>query len=701
MTRNTIIVTFNSVDILEYIISFQYYDDPSIDNTLVSFNETIKSLRTLPNEVTQGVDVNDQAVKFAEAVTIDYPILTASVSGNTVIITTNNSSPIINRPPNSEKIEYYVKTGSTFINRFDVLTNNLNGYETKFDIVNSDPINYTDILMKFTTLPIADYDILLGANETETAANMATMFKGYIPQVAPFASNYLTVTNTGTTTDIAIDYLQKVKVTFVFSGIPAEGTTITIDVKRNFETVALVSRTASSTINDETHFRNGSTIAETIQNIITNIREFTEFTNVEFLSLDSNKLVAIITGVIDDIWSIDSVINTTGVITIDTLEDIEESDVISLIEISPTAVLADALVIKVRGSELLIATETQPFDVTGFKIYSWSGNFNFPPADPYVEIQKVKVIPFQENIYLNIAPYLRRQLKGDIALFLQSPNQNRAYFLGTSEAVWVRVDTENILGEVNVGFHQQMYLATDGYTDVLDYHTNQIGPILITGTQRYVERNSVQAIYFKVLPIDAIYYKTSVNPSNTLITYTEDANLSNGYIMGLSVKTDIPGADWIEYTFFEGFQEYHIRFNLYEACDKEYQLVFKNRYGYLEGFPVTGNVKKTVRSEGARYLRNIVDINGNFTINDHNKKEYNVTGNDILTLNTDFLPEYMNAPLKELQLTEELWIVDTLGNALPVIKVNDSMSFKTVKDERLIQYTIQVELAHETIKNIM
>ena len=60
----------------------------------------------------------------------------------------------------------------------------------------------------------------------------------------------------------------------------------------------------------------------------------------------------------------------------------------------------------------------------------------------------------------------------------------------------------------------------------------------------------------------------------------------------------------------------------------------------------------------------------------------------------------MNAPLKELQLTEELWIVDNAGNALPVIKVNDSMSFKTVRDEQLIQYSIAVELAHETIKNL-
>jgi len=701
MTRNTIIVTFNSVDILENTISFQYYANPYVDNTLVSVNETIKSLRTLPNEVTQGIDVDDMAVKVSEAIIIDYPLLEVSVLGNKVTITTTNGSPIINRPPNSEKIEYYVKTGSTYINRFNILTNNINGYETNFDITIDPLLDYPDLLLKFTTLAAAPYEVSLGATAEETAANMVPMLRRYLPVVAPFAGSYSTITNSGTMTDIAIDYIQKVKVTFTLTGIPPEGSTITLDIRKNNDTSTLVTRTASASISDDTHFRTGSTIAETLQNIVDNLRAFNTYSNVEYLAVNGYQLIVTIAGTINDLWNIDVIENTTGVILIDTLEDVIEDDVIKQIDITPTVVLEDVLVAKVRGSELYISSEEiEPFDTTQFIIYTWFGNVQFPPADPYIIIDKVKVLPGQQNIYINISPYLRRQLKGDINLFLQSPNENKTYFLGDFEAKWVKVTADNIGSETSVGFHTQIYLATDGYTDVLDYYDNQNIPILITGSARYVERNSIQAIYFKSLPISALYYKTSANPANVPITITKDANLSNGYIMGLSVKTDIPGIDWIEYTFFEGFQEYHIRFNLYDACDKQYQLVYKNRYGYLEGFPVTGNVKKTVKALGARFLRNTVDINGAFDIKDHNKKEYNITGNDTLVLNTAFLPEYMNAPLKELQLTEELWIVDNAGNALPVIKVNDSMSFKTVRDEQLIQYSIAVELAHETIKNL-
>jgi len=60
----------------------------------------------------------------------------------------------------------------------------------------------------------------------------------------------------------------------------------------------------------------------------------------------------------------------------------------------------------------------------------------------------------------------------------------------------------------------------------------------------------------------------------------------------------------------------------------------------------------------------------------------------------------MNAPLKELMLTEEMWIVDPQGNSLPVVRVQNNVQFKTVKEEKLIQYTIAVKLSHDTVFNI-
>jgi hypothetical protein len=60
----------------------------------------------------------------------------------------------------------------------------------------------------------------------------------------------------------------------------------------------------------------------------------------------------------------------------------------------------------------------------------------------------------------------------------------------------------------------------------------------------------------------------------------------------------------------------------------------------------------------------------------------------------------MNAPIKEAMLTEEMWLIDSLGNILPIVKMDQRIDFKTSLNDKLIQYTITVKLSHEQVKNI-
>ena len=82
-------------------------------------------------------------------------------------------------------------------------------------------------------------------------------------------------------------------------------------------------------------------------------------------------------------------------------------------------------------------------------------------------------------------------------------------------------------------------------------------------------------------------------------------------------------------------------------------------------------------------------------------KQFNVAGTEEWTLNTELLPEYMNAPIKEAMLTEEMWLIDSSGLVIPVIKVDSSIAFKTSLNDKMIQYTVKVKLSHNTIQNIL
>ena len=70
------------------------------------------------------------------------------------------------------------------------------------------------------------------------------------------------------------------------------------------------------------------------------------------------------------------------------------------------------------------------------------------------------------------------------------------------------------------------------------------------------------------------------------------------------------------------------------------------------------------------------------------------------TLNTDWLAEYYVQQLEELVLSEYVWLVKPTGNPIPVNVTNSSFSKKTHLNDKLINYTINVETASEYINTV-
>jgi hypothetical protein len=131
----------------------------------------------------------------------------------------------------------------------------------------------------------------------------------------------------------------------------------------------------------------------------------------------------------------------------------------------------------------------------------------------------------------------------------------------------------------------------------------------------------------------------------------------------------------------------------------------------LQTLSMSKKSTKTLNIEGTDYLRSIVDINGDYDINRHTNKQYNVGGYEEWTLNTDFIPEYMNESIKQAMLSEEIWVrpggtYNIYGlirstEVYPAVRLDQNITFKTQNNDRLIQYTIKVKLSHNEVKNIL
>lgn len=360
--------------------------------------------------------------------------------------------------------------------------------------------------------------------------------------------------------------------------------------------------------------------------------------------------------------------------------------------------------IRVRSSNLLISTGTTAttFTQSNFTIRTFEGDINDGYSQPisYYK-QKQKLLTSQNNIWINVSNLLREDLEGDIDSFVTN-NTITGQTLSENESKWCQVDTENTFLGTGVTTGTTYYFVVDGYIEPLE--SQGLPNLLITGDKRYVLRNTYSRLYYKTNNLTGATYVTSTNSTPTPLTYSVTPQLNRAYIQSIRIDSSNPFDDWAEYSFgyASGATEV-MRFNFYDECTyKNYDLVFKNKYGMLESLSLSKKSSKSMNVTSSDYLRSIVDLEGDFNINRHTSKQFNVSASEEWVLNTDFLPEYMNAPMKEAMLTEEMWLIETsTGNIIPIVKVDERIDFKTSLNEKLIQYSIRVKLSHNTVKNII
>ena len=128
------------------------------------------------------------------------------------------------------------------------------------------------------------------------------------------------------------------------------------------------------------------------------------------------------------------------------------------------------------------------------------------------------------------------------------------------------------------------------------------------------------------------------------------------------------------------------------------KLTFINKYGAYQEIWMFANSTLSMSTTEERYKSNIIN-NGTYNIYDPQIKLLTKNGNQILKLNSDFYPESYNEIFRQLFLSEKVWI-KYLGNTLGVNIENKQITYKTSLTDSLINYTIDVSFAFDTINSI-
>lgn len=188
---------------------------------------------------------------------------------------------------------------------------------------------------------------------------------------------------------------------------------------------------------------------------------------------------------------------------------------------------------------------------------------------------------------------------------------------------------------------------------------------------------------------------------DTCITDT-DNSLDKIHYVGLFPTTGIASGDTGVITSSVGpAQTQTITFQA--LCAGKYpdvKIVFYNKYGAIQELWAHKKSVKTLNTTSETYNRNIMDYGSmDYSVYKHATSRFDVNGRESITVNTDLLDESINEPVKQLLLSDQVWL-EIGSDTYPVVVKSSSVTEKTGVNDKLIQYTFEFEYAYDKIQNI-
>tara|TARA_R100001460_G_scaffold24077_1_gene48448 strand:- start:1198 stop:2355 length:1158 start_codon:yes stop_codon:yes gene_type:complete len=164
-------------------------------------------------------------------------------------------------------------------------------------------------------------------------------------------------------------------------------------------------------------------------------------------------------------------------------------------------------------------------------------------------------------------------------------------------------------------------------------------------------------------------------------------------------QNGIYGVDEVYVDGVEGVTRLEVR-NIDECKHTPYKMVFVNKYGALQDLWMFKRSNLSMKKDEESFRSStLLSATGTYNTFDHQYKTFNINAKETLTLNTGFYPEEYNEIFRQFTLSELVWI-EYDNKTLPVTVKSSDLSFQTQLNDKLINYTIQVEFAFDKINSV-
>jgi len=139
--------------------------------------------------------------------------------------------------------------------------------------------------------------------------------------------------------------------------------------------------------------------------------------------------------------------------------------------------------------------------------------------------------------------------------------------------------------------------------------------------------------------------------------------------------------------------------NISECKYTPYKIIFRNKYGAKQELWFFKASRLSMEVEREQYQGNTIKDYRAGNISRHRNVDFYTTSKETLTINSGFVPEEFNEVFKQLMLSEQVWI-EYNQQVLPINVSNKTIDYKTKLNNKLINYTIDVEFSFNITNNV-
>jgi len=249
---------------------------------------------------------------------------------------------------------------------------------------------------------------------------------------------------------------------------------------------------------------------------------------------------------------------------------------------------------------------------------------------------------------------------------------------------------ENISGFLTAdGIYSYQFTQTQTSSNVFSLYSSSG----FTGNIRNVFMGELNSNNYETMVLRAKYNGSTVQTKN--ISFYSDTSSVNQ-----KVNFTPTNIDEIAITTSHGTKSINVE-TISECKYSPFRLTFLNKYGVEEDLWFFKRSSKTIEVTSEDFRANqFKERSAGLTT--RSMREYNKNATEKMVLNSGFVKEELNESFKQLMLSEEVTMFDFDNSTEFAIKItSSSLEFKTVVNDKLINYTINVEFSNNTIDNIV